>query len=112
MAALLNTVHRREGIKWWLVLYTVAMFLFVTVYTTLNHRNDSDMFIDHRPSVLQDGHIYSGPLKYQTLLRKKALGLIPNVMFTLNNWLADALLVSSLFDASLTRPSVERFLRS
>jgi len=106
IAALLNPVHRREGIKWRVVLYTVAMFSFATVYTMMDHRNKSNMFIDHRPGVQIGVYTYSGPLIYQTLLRKKVLGLIPNLMFALNNWLADGLLVSSLFNASLTRPGV------
>ena len=103
MAALLNPVHNKgDGIKWWLVFYTVAMFSFVTVYTAMNLHIQSNSFVDNRgrdPS-------YSMPLEYQYSIREAALGLVPNIMFNLNNWLADGLLVSSLFDAAPARPDV------
>jgi len=106
MVALLNPVHRREeGIKWWLVSYTVAMFLFVTVYTGMNLHILSNSFIDHQRTP-------ESPLNYQFLSRITALGLIPNVMFNLNNWLADGLLVSYLPDAAPTRPGAQYLLRS
>ena len=102
MVALLNPVHRRgEGIKWWLVFHTVAMFSFVTVYTLVNLYIQSNSFIDNRGSAG-----YYGPLEYQLKLREMPLGLIPNIMFNSNNWLADCLLVSPLFDAVSTRPDV------
>jgi len=59
-------------------------------------------FIDNRRDPPKD--LVSGPLYYQSRISQTALGVIPNVMFNLNNWLADGLLVSSLFDAALTRP--------
>jgi len=106
MAAFLNPVHRRgEGIKWWLVSHTMAMFSFVTVYTAMNLHIQSKSFIDKRKDHIYPGStfVYSGPLYYQLSIRRVALGIIPNVMFSLNNWLADGLLVSSLFDAAPTR---------
>jgi len=107
MAALLNPTHRREeGIKRWLVFYTVAMFLFVTVYTAANLHIQSISFIDNRQDVPAYSPHSSGPLNYQYDVRGTSLGLIPNVMFNLNNWLADGLLVSSLSDAALTHPGV------
>jgi len=104
MTALLNPVHRREGIKWGIIFYTMAMFLFVTVYTAMNLHIQSISFIDNRRDIPE--HLVSGPLYYQSGIHRTALGLIPNVMFNLNNWLADGLLVSSLFDVTLTRPGV------
>jgi len=102
MVALLNPAHRREeGIKWWLVLYTMAMFSFVTVYNAMNLHILSNSLIDNRGLAY-----YDGPLVYQEEIRTTVLGIIPSVMFNLNNWLADGLLVSSLFDAMLTRPGV------
>jgi len=111
MAALLNPVHRRgEGIKWWLVSHTVAMFSFVTVYTAMNLHIQSKSFIDKRQNYYQitSTIVSSGPLIYQVSIRTRglALGYIPNIMFNLNNWLADGLLVSSLFDAVPTRPGI------
>jgi len=108
MAALLNPVHRKgEGIKWWLVAHTVAMFSFVTVYTAINLHIQSKSFIDKRKDQERTPTTFiSGPLYYQLNIRWVALGIIPNIMFNLNNWLADGLLVSSLFDAAPTRPSI------
>ena len=110
MAALLNPVHRRgEGIKWWFVSYTVAMFSFVTVYTVVNLHIQSESFIDNRQDYKYTGIstvVGSGPLGYQYTIRRTALGLIPNTMFNLNNWLADGLLVSSLFNPTPTHPGI------
>jgi len=108
IAALLNPIHRRgEGIKWWLVSHTVAMFSFVTVYTATNLQIQSNSFVDNREGYSATITIsYSAPLEYQANVRKTALGLIPNTMFSLNNLLADGLLVSSLFNAAPTRPDV------
>ena len=93
MAALLDPAHRRgEDIKWWLVSHTMAMFSFVTVYTAMSLHIQSISFIDHAGQVG-----YSEPLEFQLHLRESARGLIPNVMFNLNNWLADGLLVSVYF---------------
>jgi len=111
MVALLNPPYRRdEGIKLWLVFYTMAMFSFVTVYTAMNLYIQSNAFIDNRISLR--GSDTSGPFNYQYFIRATALGLIPSVMFNLNNWLADGLLVSSLFDAALTCPGIQCLLRS
>jgi len=109
MAALLNPVHRRgEGVKWWFVSYTVAMFSFVTVYTTVNLHIQSEAFIDNRKDYIHEGYTFvgSGPLQYQYDIRRTALGFIKNTMFNLNNWLADGLLVSSLFGATPTCPGI------
>ena len=107
MAAFLNPVHRREeGIKWGFVCYTVVMFSFVTVYTAINLHIQSNSFIDNRQDTREYLPLVSGPLEYQLYVRKTVLGLIPNGMFTLNNWLADGLLVSPFFDAASTRPGV------
>ena len=107
MVALLNPAYRRgEGIKWWLVFHTVAMFLFVTVYTAMNLQIQSDSFIDNRKDILLPTISLSGPLTYQNCIHNTALGLIPNVMFNLNNWLADGLLVSSLSNAAPMNPGV------
>ena len=99
MAALLNPVHRKgKGIKWLLVFHTVAMFSFVTVCTAMNLRIQSNSFIDNRKLAG-----FSGPLAYQAEARQMALGLTPNVMFNLNNWLADGLLVGPSFYPAPTR---------
>jgi len=112
VTALLNPVHRRgEGIRWWFVSYTVAMFSFVTVYTAMNLHIQSISFVDNRKDIVYPNVTYvdSGPIEYQLNIRSAALGLIPNTMFNLNNWLADGLLVSSLFYPAPARPHLLRF---
>lgn len=104
MAALLDPIHRRtDGTKWGLVGYTMVMFSFVTIFTGMNLNMQSVSFIDNREFPGVEGSLPAGPLGYQWLVYSKALSIVPNLMFLLNNWLADGLLVGSLFDAMITR---------
>ena len=99
MAALLNPVTReRQGIKWGPVSYTVVMFSLATVYTATRLNVQSISFIDNRefPGI---GLSPPGPLGYMWS-NSRTLCTVPNLMFLLNNWLADGLMVSSLFDVS------------
>ena len=100
MTPLLDPVHRRgEGIKWGLVSYTVTTFSFATVYAT-NLNIQSISLINNRE--FSGGPLF-GPTPYTTIMiTPTVLGLTPNIMFALNNWLADGLLVSPSFDAALT----------
>lgn len=92
MEALLDPVNRtREGIKLGLVVYTTAMFLFVTIYTACTLDIQSISCIDNRGFSGDEG---VGPLGYQTLIFSRPINIVPNTMFLLNNWLADGLLVS------------------
>jgi len=70
----------------------------------MNLNIQSNSFIDNRKDFTPGPGTptFSGPLDYQFAIRVTALGLTPNVMFNLNNWLADGLLVGSLFDAAST----------
>jgi hypothetical protein len=76
------------------------MFSFATVLTAmqlnnrLNKQSNLGLLIAPAPIGL-------GWPEYSVVLT-----VIPNLMFVLNNWLADGLLVSSLFDAAFTRPNV------
>ena len=100
MTALLNPVNRRgEGIKWGLVSYTVVMFSVVTVYTAMNLHMVSISFIDNREFPGAMGDVHPGPYGYFVSIYYKAISVVPNAAFCLNNWLADGLLVSLLFDA-------------
>jgi hypothetical protein len=102
MIALFNPVHRRgEGIKWGLVSYTVVMFSFATVLTAMQFNIQSLSFIDYRGSADLGGGVTPAPLGYWF---PNVLATIPNVMFASSNWLADGLLVSSLFEAEFIRP--------
>ena len=105
-ATLFNPTHcRKRGIKWRLVSYVAVMFSFVTVFTTMDINNLSDAYINNREFPDVDGVLSSGPLEYLGLINNKTPTLIPDLMFLLNNWLADGLLVSSS-DAPFTRPGV------
>ena len=95
MGALFDPVNRASGsIRQLLVAHTIAMFLFVTIYTAANLNILSVSYIDNRgfPGI---NKLPTGPLGYQFLAYTKATGVISTGMFLLNNWLADGLLVHS-----------------
>jgi hypothetical protein len=99
MAALLNPANRRGGgVKWGLVAYTAVMFSFVTVYTAGNLNVQSIAFIDNREFSGVSGVMPPGPTGYQLFIYSKAISIVPNLMFLLNNWMADGLLVSFALD--------------
>jgi len=86
MAALFNPANRgEEGVKWGFVSYTVVTFSFVSIFTAVNALN---IWFDD-----EDGTLHPGRFGY----------VIPDLMFLLGYWLADGLLVGSLFDAHLPR---------
>jgi hypothetical protein len=98
MSALLYPVnHKKGGIQWGHVAHTTTMFAFVTIGTALSLDLQSISYIDDRNF---DGGIAPGPLGYQLLISSDAINIVPNLMFILNQWLADGLLVSSVFDSS------------
>ena len=107
MAGLLTPLYRRrEGVKWGVISYTLALFSFVTVYTAMNLDIESVSYIDNRDFPGVEGMLPPGPLGFRSFIYSDALSITPNVMFFLNNWLADAFLVSSLFDIVLSLPGV------
>lgn len=91
MNALLN--RSSGGVKWLLVAHTAAMFSFVTVYTAMNLNLQSVSYIDNRELHGGPGILAPGPLGYQFLSYSKPTSVIPNIMYLINNWLADGLLV-------------------
>ena len=102
VAALFNPVHRRgESIKWGLVSFTVAMFSAVSIQTAADLNIESISYIENREFPGAGGAAPPGPLGYQFNL--EALTIVSNLMSNMNNWLADGLLVSSLFDTVDTR---------
>ena len=108
MVALLDPINRsRGGIKWGLVVHTIAMFSFVTIYTATNLDIQSFSYIDYRVFPGSPGTV-PGPFGYQLYTYSQAICVVPSVVFTLNNWLADGLLVSSVFDAVVQMPNVSR----
>ena len=107
MTALFDPVHRgMEGIKWGLAFHTIAMFSVATVGTAMQLNVQSICYIDNRKFPGIEGLLPPGPLGYQWLVYSKALGIVPDLMFFLNSWLADGLLVSSSFVTVPTHPSV------
>ena len=104
MAALFNPLHRKgKPIKWGLVSHTVVMFSVATVQTAMNLHRMSISYIDNREFPGFVGMLHPGPVSYQFRISSEAIGIVPTVMFTLNNWLADGFLVSSLFYAAFTQ---------
>ena len=94
MSALLSPVNpTKGGIKWLLVAHTVAIFLFVTVFTAINLDFLSISYIDNREAN-DSGIEFPGPLGYQYTSYSTPSGIVSTVMFLLNNWFADGLLVS------------------
>jgi hypothetical protein len=93
MSALLD--RTRRSIKWGLMAHTMTMFTCVTIYTAGGLYLQSLSYIDDRgfPGV---DTIPAGPIGYQFLIITDPLNSICYVVFYLNQWLADGLLVSSV----------------
>ena len=107
MAALFDSANRRgEKISWGLVSYTVAMFSFATVLTGMQLNGRSISYINNRDYPGVEGMVPPGPLGYLSSIWHSALSFVPFLMFALNNWLADGLLVGLIFDATPTRSGV------
>ena len=94
MAALLN--RTRRDIKWGFVAHTAAMFAFVTTAVAMTLDFQSISYIDCRG--FSGGGFVSlpGPFGYQLFILSKAINGVPNIIFFLNQWLADGLLVGSV----------------
>ena len=107
MVALFNPVNcRRDGTKWGLVSYTVAMFSFATVLTGMTLHIKSISYIDNREFPGVHGVLPPGPHGYQLFIRPTVLSIIPGFFPLLNYWLADGLLVSSSLDSAPVAPGV------
>ena len=107
MFALFSPVHRRgEPVKWGLVSYTIVIFAVETLLTAMNLHLISIAWIDNREYPGVNGETHPGPVGYQFAIAPKAPSIIANTAFTLSDWLANGLLVGSLFDAALTHPCV------
>ena len=95
MAALFNPGDRtRGGVKWPLVVHTVAMFLVVTIYTATTLTLLFICYIDMR-EFSGVGEYPPGPYGYLLFIYSEPLNVVASVMFLLNTLLADGLLVSS-----------------
>ena len=104
MAALFDPIHRRgERTNWWLVSYTVFMFLAATAQTAMAFYLRMSSYVDNRefPAGFEST-TPPGPLGYESLSFKDALVIVDDVMFYLGTWLADGLLVNTLFISVFT----------
>ena len=94
MGTLLGSDGRAgRGIRWGLVAHTAAMFSFVTIFTGTNMNLLSVSYIDNR-AFPGNEMVPPGPFGYQFLVFSEPINLTPYIMFFLNTWLADGLLVS------------------
>lgn len=95
MNSILNPVNRAKGgIKWGLLVHTVAMFAFATINCCMNYDIQSIAYIDAR-EYPGDTAIPPGPFGYQVgPLYRSPLNIVPGVLSFFNLWLADGLLVS------------------
>ena len=113
MAALFSSANRRrEGIKWWLVSYTVFMLSFATILLGTGMAVQFDCYIDNREYPGVKGKVAPGPLGHKYVIGSGALLMTGALMFQLNYWLADGFLVgwlillSSLAEMSNTASSL------
>ena len=85
-----------KGVKWGLVAHTVALFLFLTIPIAINRYLTSAGYIDGRNFPGTDD-TPPGPFGYgYTFAPNVPIMVIHNVMFPLNQWLTDGLLVSTV----------------
>ena len=100
MSVLLSPTNPiKRGIRWALVAHTVAMFSFVTIDVVIPQYNLSTIYINNRG--FPGDNVYPpGPLGYEFFISDEAapnpLNDVLYVMYPLNQWLADGLLVGSI----------------
>ena len=96
VGALLNPVNRTRGsVKWGLVVHTAAMFSLFAIPVAAHLSLQAISYIDNRRFPGDD--VYPpGPVGYQYFTDFEAVNAFSRVMFPLNQWLADGLLVSSV----------------
>ena len=85
----------RGEIRWRLVALTVALVSFATINlanSLVVLSNSYSLYNRDFPSI---NHLQSGPMGYKAHIYREAISVIPSIMFPLNQWLADGLLVSS-----------------
>ena len=95
ISAFLDPINRSKGgIKWGMVVHTTLMFLVATGYSVANLNLQSISYVDNREFPgLGDG--WPGPYNWQYLIYDKPASYLSLIMFLMNTWLADGLLVSS-----------------
>ena len=93
MGVLLSPINSmKKSTQWMLVAHTVALFSFITIPFGIGLNDLSILYINTREFPGSHG-IPPGPLGYKDVLVTEAASIFFNVMFPLNQWLADGLLV-------------------
>ena len=100
MNALLDPGNRKNGgTKWWLVAHTTAVFSLVTIFTTIELNFQFVAFIDN-PGFPGNSVLPPGPLGYGLSIFGGTISNFALVICPLNNWLADGLVVSVVFNSN------------
>ena len=98
MSALLNSANRiGGGVKWGLIVHTLAMFLLLTIPTVINLSEVPILYVDEREFPGGTG-LLPRPVERGTF-GSIATRIVLVVMPTLRDWLADGLLVRSVQDS-------------
>ena len=93
IGALLSPINpMRRGTKWAFVSHTVAMFSFLSIPIGIDLHNLSILYINNR-GFSGNNESPPGPLGYDEVPATSAIDAVFNIMFPLNQWLADGLLV-------------------
>jgi hypothetical protein len=111
MGALLSPPNRIRGdVRRSLAVHAIAMLLLTTAATATYLSFHSAAYIDNRgfPGVVGEG-LPPGPFTYQGLIYSEPKSLIIRVVFVLNTWLADGLLVRSASHPATWRSNVRHF---
>ena len=88
------------------------MFSAVTIYNAITLNILSIAYIDNRAFTGVDETLPPGPIGYQYLTYSDPMDVVATLMFLLNNWLADGLLVSSVPSSVVRVCDVVRISRS
>lgn len=92
MRTLLSPTENTRGIKWHLVVHTIVMFSLVTVHTALILYLPSISYVDNRGFPGTDT-LPPGPFIYLGFYSTRAIGITSRLLFPLNQWLADGLML-------------------
>ena len=95
MAALFNPDNRRgKSVKWGLVSYTAIMFSVATAVTGIQLSVLSLCDVNNRKFPGVGDALPPGPLGYRSSIFSNVLPVVDILLFFMNGWLADGLLVS------------------
>ena len=95
MGTLLNPENRmKRGVKWGLVAHTMAMFSFTSIACVIEGRRRFTSYVENREFPGVEGEYPPGPYGFLSL-RSGPITSVGLLMFPLNQWLADGLLVGT-----------------